>query len=946
MRTTTMMAALALGALTVTACSKGPSARDLQMALSGYPNQLVSPAEIGQLPQNGLPGYGAPAAPVAYVQTPQGLVPVYAQQMPAPMYPLQPMYPSQPAYPQLPMVMQTSAPAPAPRPAATATRTARRAPEKVTHVKRSPTRAASKRASMRGARPCAGAADERHRGRGDREGRQGRADRCRGGRPPRRRGRRDGGCRAPLSASAPEDVRRATPAGARSLRSGPASLPLSMHSSELRAPDARSTHAGHVRRFCIAGVRLEVTLVAPGIVKVRRSPADQADTETASPAVLPGAKRPHAPRTAPADIGWNDYAALAVGTAGPLAVAVDRQSGLLTFHHAAPGGSGLLAAELDVMVSSLDREQRLRFSARREEHFYGLGQKVRGADDTSLSWRDRVRSFGPFGNAREKSCPGVPGQGNGNTTIPLLLSTAGYGLFLDNHFRHEWDFTERDAWEVSAAAGEHRYWFIYGPDPAGVLERYTSLTGRPPLPPRWALGLLQSKFGYRNWAEVHAAAAAFRQRGIPCDAIILDLYWFGGVPHFGGARRIGSLEWDPDAFPEPASHIAALARQGFRTMVIEEPYVDESLPVFREAAAANHLATGPDGAPAVLEKWWGRGGLVDMTSPAARAWWWDRHRALVAQGVAGWWADLGEPDTFDPDARYHGGAPHADVHNRYALEWARALHDGMRRDRPGARVFQLTRAGYAGIQRHGTALWSNDVMTAFEWLAPQPSAGINLGLSGVPYWGSDVGGFIGPVASDELYVRWFQFGAFSPVFRTHGQDRPTAPFEFAPAVERICALYARLRYRLLPYIYTAAREAYDTGMPLMRALACEFPDDPVVADLGAQYLFGPSLMVAPMVEPGAVCRGASGWTSGAASSTGARPGSAAGPCRSTRCPSSCAAARSFPSARRSPGPASVRSTSSPCGCIPARPSRGTRCTRMTARPPRTNPVRVPGPTWS
>jgi alpha-glucosidase (family GH31 glycosyl hydrolase) len=154
------------------------------------------------------------------------------------------------------------------------------------------------------------------------------------------------------------------------------------------------------------------------------------------------------------------------------------------------------------------------------------------------------------------------------------------------------------------------------------------------------------------------------------------------------------------------------------------------------------------------------------------------------------------------------------------------------------------------VQRHGAALWSNDVMTDFAWLAPQVATGLNVGLSGVPWWGTDVGGFIGPVASDELYCRWFQFGAFSPVFRPHGQDRPTAPFEFSPATERICRTYAEWRYRLLPYLYTAAREAHDTGLPLMRPLVLDDPDDRNTPDLGHEYLFGPSLLVAPMLQAG------------------------------------------------------------------------------------------------
>ncbi|HEU4700803.1 MAG TPA: TIM-barrel domain-containing protein [Gemmatimonadales bacterium] len=596
--------------------------------------------------------------------------------------------------------------------------------------------------------------------------------------------------------------------------------------------------------------------MADGIVKVRRTRATSAtgaagDDEPASPAVVFGA----ADRTAADDAvcePWTEREGRLVARAGALVVEVDPASALVTFRDV---GSSVLLAEAAAHVAADDGDAAEHLLACRmgpTEQFYGLGQKVRGADDTSLGWRGRVRAFGPFGNVREKSCPGVAGQGNGNTTIPLLLSSAGFGLFLDNHYRHGWDFTADDRWTVTAAAGEHRYWLCYGPDAAGVLQRYTRLTGRPPLPPKWALGLLQSKFGYRSWDEVDEVARRYRASGIPCDAIILDLHWFGGVPHFGGAHRIGALEWDATHFADARRRIARLRAQGFRTIVIEEPYVDAALPAFDEAARAGHLATSatPDGtAPTVLEKWWGRGGIVDMTSPDARAWWWRRHLPLVADGVAGWWTDLGEPDTFDAESRYAGGA-HADVHNLYAMEWARALVEGAARDLPDERPFVLTRAGYAGIQRHGAALWSNDVMTAFEWLAPQVATGLNVGLSGIPWWGTDVGGFIGPVASDELYCRWFQFGALSPVFRPHGQERPTAPFEFSPETEAICRRFAELRYRLLPYLYTAAREAHDTGLPLMRPLLLDDPDDAVAPDLGHEYLLGPSLLVAPVLHAG------------------------------------------------------------------------------------------------
>jgi alpha-glucosidase (family GH31 glycosyl hydrolase) len=528
-----------------------------------------------------------------------------------------------------------------------------------------------------------------------------------------------------------------------------------------------------------------------------------------------------------------------------LQVEVSEDTGLLRILD--PASKQVLFAEAAVDADA----RRLEVHTAPEERFYGLGQKVRGAGDTSLCWNGRRREFGEFGNAREKSCPGISGQGDGNISVPMFLSTHGYGFFFDNHWRHSWSFEQEDAWSVESSGGTLRYLYIHGPRMDQVLERYTALTGRAPMPPLWALGLLQSKFGYRSWDEAEAAVTAYRAAGVPLDAVVLDLYWFGGAPHFGGRNRMGSLEWCETHFADAKQRIRRLREKGVRVCLIEEPYIDVATDNFREARDLGYLAR-KDGVPVLFDGWFGCCALLDVTNPDARRWWWEKHRALLEDGVAGWWADLGEPQVCDGAAAYHEGRTHPEVHNLYNLEWARALAEGHAADRPEERFVLITRSGYAGMQRYGAFLWSNDVMTDWEWLAPQTSAGLNLGLSGLPYWGTDVGGFIGPVASDELYTRWFQFGAFCPLFRPHGQDRPTAPHEFSPRTLEICRDFTRLRYRLLPYLYSAVRETHERGIPVMRPLVLEWPHDPEVHDLGDQFLFGPSLLVCPVITESSV----------------------------------------------------------------------------------------------
>ncbi|HEX2326808.1 MAG TPA: TIM-barrel domain-containing protein, partial [Chloroflexota bacterium] len=240
---------------------------------------------------------------------------------------------------------------------------------------------------------------------------------------------------------------------------------------------------------------------------------------------------------------------------------------------------------------------------------------------------------------------------------------------------------------------------------------------------------------------------------------------------------------------------------------------------------------------------------IDFSAPAARAWWWEQHRELVALGVAGWWLDGAEGP---PAATALAGGPGRLLHNAYALLRMQAFAEGEARDRPDGRPWMLCRSGGAGMQRYGAATWSGDINTTFATFEAQVPLGLNTSLSGVPYWGTDIGGFFPAGLTPELYTRWFQFGALCPLFRSHGWVwRQHLPWAHGEEVEAVCRRFAELRMRLLPYLYTLAWRAHTHGEPLMRPLAYHYPADPNVWELGSQYLLGPDLLVAPVTRAGA-----------------------------------------------------------------------------------------------
>jgi alpha-glucosidase/alpha-D-xyloside xylohydrolase len=422
--------------------------------------------------------------------------------------------------------------------------------------------------------------------------------------------------------------------------------------------------------------------------------------------------------------------------------------------------------------------------------------------------------------------------------IPLLISTSGWALFLHQpagQFDLRGDqgrFTPTD----SKQDGLMDLFVIDVDSPATALAEYIRLTGRPAMPPRWALGYLQSHRTLAGPEEVLAVADRFRRTKLPCDGLI---YLGTGYCPAGWNKGHGTIEFNPKSFDKPAEIVSRLHDQHFHVMF----HVNRAPKTLHGSIPA-----------ASSEE-------VDATHIAK---YWDKHRPVFALGTDGWWPDDG--DELPVEAR---------------LARHRMYYEGCLTDRPNERPYSLHRNGYAGIQRYGGWVWSGDVYSRWKTLENQISVGINFSLSASPFWGTDTGGF-SPTKelTGELYARWFQFSTFCPSFRSHGRTWHTrlpwgwntgelGPLELTssrgvaapdleelrnPLIEPICRQYLNLRYSLLPYNYSAAREAHDTGMPLMRALWLHYPDDPRAVRDGKEYLWGRDLLVAPVFEKGAAAR--------------------------------------------------------------------------------------------
>lgn len=444
-------------------------------------------------------------------------------------------------------------------------------------------------------------------------------------------------------------------------------------------------------------------------------------------------------------------------------------------------------------------------------------------------------------------------------SIPFYMSTRHYGIFVDNTYKTKFDVgqSEQHQLSVKADGGPLVYYVIKGSKLKNIIDQYTQLTGRPMMPPKWAFGYAQSRGFYTNEELTRSVAHTLRAHRIPSDIIYQDIGWVDKLQNF---------KWDPERYNNPKGMLDDLQKQGFKVIVSQDPIISKRNRKQWQAVEDKNLFVldRRNGKPYNMPwPWGGPGSLMDFTKEATADYWGKLQQKVVDQGVDGFWTDMGEPawsnlDAPDRSNMQHAAGPHAEIHNVYGFTWDQIVTNQWRKRNGNRRIFQMTRAAFAGMQRF-TFGWSGDsgcsdnILEDWERLADQVRIGQSAGLGGLVFWSSDISGYCGEIndykAFAPIYVRWMQFGMFNSLSRVHHNGNwAVEPWQFGKKTENIVRKVVERRYRLFPYIYTYARQSYDTGLPLMRTLALEYPDDKEALKADTEFMFGDELLVAPVVS--------------------------------------------------------------------------------------------------
>jgi alpha-D-xyloside xylohydrolase len=496
------------------------------------------------------------------------------------------------------------------------------------------------------------------------------------------------------------------------------------------------------------------------------------------------------------------------------------------------------------------------FASPDDEHYYGLGQNQEGFLDhrghVVHCWQDYLAPAGP------------------SVCVPFLITNKGYGLVWDNPSKTtiEPGFNEQTRW--SSQVGDRVSFFVIaGATADEIYAGYRLLTGATPLLPKAAYGYIQCKQRYSSQKEVLDVAQGYRDRHLPADVMVVDWFYY---------TKMGQFDFDKQFWPDPAAMNKKLHEMGFETMISVWPRFTFDDRFYKDLRAKGWFIHLADGTPIDGMPYDRAGSDIDTTDPDAAQWYWNTIRDnIISQGFDSLWADETEPDLPPNGAYFHIG-PGTQYFNVYPYFHTKALYDGFRKEEPNKRALILSRDAYLGAQSNGTIFWSSDIYPTWDTLKRQIPTGLDFAASGMTYWSNDTGGWqylpsvhhpahtplLDPTDArsnvghnddyPELYTRWFQYASFLPIFRTHGGRSANEVWSYGKQAEPILEKYLRLRYELMPYIYSLGYRTWQTGAPFMRALPLDFPNDPNVADLRDEYMFGPAFLVAPVTTQGATSR--------------------------------------------------------------------------------------------
>ena len=487
----------------------------------------------------------------------------------------------------------------------------------------------------------------------------------------------------------------------------------------------------------------------------------------------------------------------------------------------------------------------LYFKAEPGEHFYGMGQDANDCFDLKGSTVELL-------------------QKNGKCTIPYTYSSRGYGFIWNNPAIGRAEFVNNHTmWHVQCAK-QIDYVIIAGDTPGEINEKFTAITGRAPMLPEWAAGFWQCKLRYETQKELLQVAREYKRRGLPISVIVIDYFHW---------TMQGEWKFDPEKWPDPKAMVSELESMGIKLMVSVWPTIDPRSENYAYMREHNYILRGERGVDVVF-MFFGPQTYVDTTHPGAREFFWSRAKKnYYDYGIRTFWLDEAEPEMrpydYDNVRMYLGNGE--EVSNIYCVGFAKAFYDGLKAQ--GEEVCNLVRCAWLGSQRYGVVLWSGDIASTFDSLRKQLKAGLNVAMCGIPWWTTDIGGFInGDPESEEfreLMIRWFEFGVFCPIFRLHGfrlpypvrdilnpdgycgSGGPNELWSFGEEAYEIIRRYMYVREELKPYIMKQMKLASEDGTPVMRPLFYDFCGDKNVYDIGDEYMFGPDLLVAPVVELGA-----------------------------------------------------------------------------------------------